>query len=56
VGGIVTPLLGTVGGLDLLEREMAELYVLPVEQNGMSWQDVAVFNWSGETAERKLDL
>ena len=54
---LLTPLLG-VGGrpLDLLEREMAELYVLPLEKNGMSWQNMAVFNWSDETAERNLDL
>ncbi len=46
---LLTPLLGAGGRpLDLLEREMAELYVLPVEKNGMSWQDVAVFNWSDE--------
>ncbi|MCX5997997.1 MAG: alpha-galactosidase [Chloroflexi bacterium] len=54
---LLTPLLG-VGGraLDLLEREMAELYVLPVEKNGMKWQDVAVFNWSDRPGGRKLDL
>jgi alpha-galactosidase len=54
---LLTPLLG-VGGrpLDLLEREMAELYVLPIEKNGMIWQDVAVFNWSDAAAGRNLDL
>ena len=35
---------------------MAELYVLPVTKNGMSWQDVAVFNWGGKPAQRSLDL
>jgi len=54
---LLTPLLGVSGRpLDLLEREMAELYVLPVSKNGMSWQDVAVFNWSNSAAERSLDL
>jgi hypothetical protein len=54
---LLTPLLGTGGrALDLLEREMAELYVLPVEKNGMSWQDLAVFNWGDRTAGRNLDL
>ena len=54
---LLTPLLG-VGGqpFDLLEREMAELYVLPVTKNGMSWQDVAVFNWGEKVSERSLDL
>jgi alpha-galactosidase len=54
---LLTPLLG-VGGqpIDLLEREMAELYVLPVAKNGMNWQDVAVFNWGGKPAQRSLDL
>ena len=54
---LLTPLLGAGGRpLDLLEREMAELYVLPVEKNGMSWQDVAVFNWGDSAAGRNLDL
>ncbi len=54
---LLTPLMG-VGGrpLDLLEREMAELYSLPLNKNGMSWHDVAVFNWSDGPAERSLDL
>jgi len=54
---LLTPLLG-VGGRphDLLEREMAETYVLPVTRNGMSWQDVAVFNWGKDAADRSLDL
>ena len=54
---LLTPLLGVSGRpLDLLEREMAELYVLPLKKNGMSWQDVAVFNWSAGSADRSLDL
>ena len=54
---LLTPLLGAGGRpLDLLEREMAELYVLPLEKNGMRWQDVAVFNWGGAAAVRTLDL
>lgn len=54
---LLTPLLGAGGRpLDLLEREMAELYVLPLEKNGMRWQDVAVFNWSDKPAARNLDL
>ncbi len=54
---LLTPLLGAGGRpLDLLEREMAELYVLPLEKNGMCWNDVAVFNWSDKPAARNLDL
>jgi alpha-galactosidase len=54
---LLTPLLGAGGRpLDLLEREMAELYVLPLEKNGMRWQDIAVFNWGDSAAGRKLDL
>jgi len=54
---LLTPLLGVSGRpLDLLEREMAELYALPVTKNGMSWNDVAVFNWSDGISERSLDL
>jgi alpha-galactosidase len=54
---LLTPLLGVSGRpLDLLEREMAELYALPVTRNGMNWNDVAVFNWSDGIAERSLDL
>jgi len=54
---LLTPLLGAGGHpLDLLEREMAELYVLPLEKNGLRWQDVAVFNWGGAADLRKLDL
>ncbi|MFA5400547.1 MAG: alpha-galactosidase [Dehalococcoidia bacterium] len=54
---LLTPLMGVSGRpLDLLEREMAELYWLPLNKNGMRWQDVAVFNWSKSAAERSLDL
>jgi len=54
---VLTPLLGAAGWpLDLLEREMAELYVLPVERNGMAWHNVAVFNWSDKPAGRNPDL
>ena len=54
---LLTPLLGMGGRpLDLLEREMAELYVLQLEKNGMKWQDVAVFNWGDKAAKRNLDL
>jgi len=54
---LLTPLLGVSGRpLDLLEREMAELYALAVTKNGMSWQDVAVFNWGDGKSERSLDL
>ena len=30
--------------------------LLPLEKNGMKWQDAAVFNWSDKAAERNLDL
>ncbi len=54
---LLTPLMGVSGRpLDLLERELAELYSLPLNKNGMSWHDVAVFNWSDKPAERSLDL
>ncbi|MDD5398568.1 MAG: alpha-galactosidase, partial [Dehalococcoidia bacterium] len=54
---LLTPLMGVSGRpLDMLEREMAELYALPVTKNDMSWQNVAVFNWSDSASERSLDL
>jgi alpha-galactosidase len=54
---LLTPLMGVSGRpLDLLERELAELYSLPFYKNGMGWHDVAVFNWSDKPAERSLDL
>jgi alpha-galactosidase len=53
---LLTPLLGQAGQpLDLLEREMAELYVLPVDKGWSKWHDVAVFNWSDKAKDRWLD-
>ena len=55
--GLLTPLLGQAGRpLDLLEREMAELYVLPVSKPWGEWHDAAIFNWEDRPADRKLDL
>jgi len=54
---LLLPVLSKGGyPLDGLEREMAELYVLPVETGWQTWQDVAVFNWSDRPVHRQLDL
>jgi alpha-galactosidase len=54
---LLTPLLGEGGRpIDLLEREMAEQYVLPCSTADMQWHDAAVFNWGGKAAGRRLDL
>ena len=54
---LLTPLLGQAGQpFDLLEREMAELYVVPAEREWGSWHDAAVFNWSDRSEDRSLDL
>jgi hypothetical protein len=42
--------------LDLLEREMAEFYDLPMHTAAGDWHDVAVFNWGDSPTERHLDL
>jgi alpha-galactosidase len=42
--------------LDLLEREMPELYDLPMHTTAGDWHDVAIFNWGDSPAERHLDL
>jgi alpha-galactosidase len=53
---LLTPVLSQGGRpLDLLEREMAELYDLPVNSSWGQWHDIAVFNWSERTADRLLD-
>jgi alpha-galactosidase len=50
--GLLTPLLGDGGRpLDLLEKEMAELYVLRVNNSRGNWHDVAVFNWKDRTTD-----
>ena len=54
---LLTPVLSGGGRpLDLLEREMAELYVLPVTRPWTNWHDVAIFNWEDRVADRRLDL
>ena len=54
---LLTPLLSQGGRpLDLLEREMAELYVVPVNKDWGNWHGVAVFNWGDRTADRRLNL
>ncbi len=54
--GLLTPLLNQKGQpLDILEREMAELYISPVSKQWGEWHDVAVFNWEDRAAGRKLD-
>jgi alpha-galactosidase len=53
---LLTPVLGKGGHpLDLLEHEMAEFYSLPAQTVWGKWQDIAVFNWSGRTADRLLN-
>jgi alpha-galactosidase len=42
--------------LDLLEREMAELYDLPMVRPWKAWHVVGVFNWSARPVSRALDL
>jgi hypothetical protein len=52
---LLTPVLSSGGRpLDLLEKEMAELYDLPVKTPWGEWHDVAVFNWDGRPASRLL--
>ncbi len=52
---LLTPVLSNGGRpLDLLEREMAELYDLPVKNVCGQWHDIAVFNWSNRMANRLL--
>jgi hypothetical protein len=53
---LLTPVLSKGGRpLDLLEREMAELYDLPVKNVCGQWHDIAVFNWGKHTADRLLN-
>ncbi len=55
--GLLTPVLGSGGHpLDLLEREMAEMYLLPVEREWGSWQDLALFNWEDRPRDRVVNL
>ncbi len=42
--------------LDMLEREMPELYVLRVRKPWEEWLVAGLFNWSDEPADRTLDL
>jgi len=53
---LLTPVLSRGGRpLDLLQREMAELYDLPVKTEWGEWHDIAIFNWSERTADRMLN-
>jgi alpha-galactosidase len=53
---LLTPVLSEGGRpLDLLEREMAELYDMPVNRDWGNWHDTALFNWNERTANRLLN-
>ncbi|RPJ63969.1 MAG: alpha-galactosidase [Dehalococcoidia bacterium] len=54
---LLTPILSKGGlPLDLLQNEMAGLYVLPVTTTWGNWNDVAVFNWDKKPGNRTLQL
>jgi hypothetical protein len=54
---LLTPVLSPGGrALDLLEREMPELYQVPVCTEWASWQLLLVGNWSDRPQDRALDL
>jgi alpha-galactosidase len=54
---LLAPVLSPGGrALDLLEREMPELYQVPLRTEWGSWQLLLVGNWSGRPQERVLDL
>jgi hypothetical protein len=45
-----------VVALDLLEREMPELYVLRMKREWGEWLVAGVFNWNDKPGSRVLDL
>ena len=54
---LLTPVLSKGGHpLDLLEKEMAETYSLPVDAPWGEWHDFAIFNWDDRPANRLFDF
>jgi alpha-galactosidase len=54
---LLTPVLSPGGrALDLLEREMPELYQLPLSAPWGSWQVVLVANWQDRPRRKSLEL
>jgi alpha-galactosidase len=54
---LLAPILSPGGrALDLLEREMPELYQVPLRTEWASWQLLLVGNWSDRARERTLEL
>lgn len=55
--GLLLPILSPGGRpLDLLQREMAEFYHLPMERTWGTWHLAAVFNWGDRPGTRALNL
>ncbi|MBN2548788.1 MAG: alpha-galactosidase [Anaerolineales bacterium] len=54
---LLTPILSPGGQpLDWLEREMPEIYDLPMRQPWGDWQVVAIFNWQDQPAAPRLPV
>lgn len=54
---LLLPIFGSGGyPLDLLEREMAEIYHLPMRRSFGEWHDLALFNWSNRAEPRAIEL
>jgi alpha-galactosidase len=54
---ILLPIMGRrAGAVDLLEREMAETYVLDMERKWGKWIMAARFNWGRKTATKTIDI
>ncbi len=51
---LLPPLLDGMDVLDLFEREMPEVILVPVARSWGRWRLVALFNWSDEPIEREL--
>jgi alpha-galactosidase len=56
VGLLLPNLSGEARPLDWLEREMAELYDMPMRRPWGDWHVVAVFNWNDRAEPRDLDV
>ncbi len=57
LASLLVPILSSnAQPLDLLEKEMAELYDLEMHRPWQDWHVTAVFNWGDRNTERTLDL
>jgi len=54
---ILLPIFSSGGyPLDLLEREMAEIYHLPMKRGFGEWHNLALFNWGERAGRRSIEL